>query len=162
MELVKIAVNEIVPYENNPRLNDQAVSAVVESIRQCGYVAPIIVDEDYVILAGHTRLKAAMKLGFETVDCVVVKGLDEEQKRKFRILDNKIHELSNWDVDMLREELEDINLNGIAWFDDLLNPDVADLNDQSEPDIEEEEEETVVCPRCGAVVDGPDMYVEEE
>lgn len=76
-----LSLKEIVPYENNPRHNDNAVEAVAESIRQCEYIAPIIVDEDNTILAGHTRLKAMQKLGKTDAEVMQVTGLTEAQKR---------------------------------------------------------------------------------
>ena len=79
--LNKMFLDELIPYANNPRNNDQAVDAVAESIRQCGYVAPIIVDEEYTILAGHTRYKALQKLGIKEAEVIIVTGLSEEQKR---------------------------------------------------------------------------------
>lgn len=112
MELKKIRIAEIVPYENNPRKNDKAVEAVAESIKQCGYVAPIIIDEQNIILAGHTRYKALIKLGRKEAECVVRSGLTEEQKRKYRILDNKTNELAEWDFDKLAMELEGLSFDG--------------------------------------------------
>lgn len=109
MELVKMKLADLVPYENNPRKNDQAVDAVVESIKQCGYVAPIIVDEENVILAGHTRYKALVKLGRKDVEVVVRAGLSDEQKRKYRILDNKTNEFAEWDFSKLEAELDGLD-----------------------------------------------------
>ena len=82
MEYVKKKLSEIKPYENNPRINDDAVDDVAESIRQCSYITPIIVDEDGVILAGHTRYKALLKLGKKECSVMVVSGLTEDQKKK--------------------------------------------------------------------------------
>ena len=101
------------PYEKNPRNNDAAVDAVVESIKQCGYIAPIIVDEDGVILAGHTRYKALQKLGRTEVECIVKEGLTEEQKKKYRLLDNKTNELANLDLDLLAVELADLDFGDL-------------------------------------------------
>ena len=108
---------DIHPYPNNPRKNDNAVDAVAESIRQCGYIAPIIVDENGVILAGHTRYKALKKLERSVVDVVVKAGLSDEQKRKYRILDNKTAELAEWDYDLLKQELENIDFAELENFD---------------------------------------------
>lgn len=113
MELVEISIKDIHPYERNPRKNDGAVSSVSESIKQCGYVAPIIVDEDHVILAGHTRLKALKKLGYKTAPVVIKEGLTDEQKRKYRILDNKTGELAEWNFDLLAEELEGLDFGDL-------------------------------------------------
>lgn len=98
MELKTLKTAELKPYKNNPRKNDAAVPAVIESIKQCGYIAPIIVDENYEILAGHTRLKALQQIGIEDVECIVRAGLTEEQKKKYRILDNKTNEFAEWDL----------------------------------------------------------------
>lgn len=106
MELVTLPLDKIKPYERNPRKNDEAVAAVMESIRQCTYVAPIIVDENNIILAGHTRYKALKKLGKTEAEVIVKSGLSDEQKRKYRLLDNKTNELAEWDFAMLAEELE--------------------------------------------------------
>lgn len=113
MQLARKKLSEIKPYERNPRKNDQAVDAVAESIRQCGYVAPIIVDEDGIILAGHTRYKALKKLGMEDAEVVVREGLSEETKRKYRLLDNKTSELAEWDFDLLAEELKGLDFGAL-------------------------------------------------
>jgi len=112
MEIVTRKLDDIIPYKNNPRKNDSAVDAVAESIRQCGYCAPIIVDENGVILAGHTRLKAVRKLGWTEVEVCVKTGLTEKQKKKFRILDNKTGEAATWDFELLNLELEEIDFGG--------------------------------------------------
>lgn len=113
MELATLKLTDIKPYERNARKNDQAVSAVAESIRQCEYIAPIIVDENHVILAGHTRWKALKKLGRTEAQCVVKSGLTDEQKRKYRLLDNKTAELAEWDFDLLADELDGLNFRGV-------------------------------------------------
>lgn len=102
-------IADIHPYDKNPRNNDAAVDAVVESIRQCGYIAPIIVDADGVILAGHTRYKALRKLGQTEVECIIKEGLTEEQKKKYRLLDNKTNELADWDLELLADELDGLD-----------------------------------------------------
>lgn len=102
-------VSDIIPYPNNPRNNEEAITYVVESIKQCGYCDPIEVDEDNVILSGHTRLAACKRLGIESVDVVKIFGLTEEQKRKYRILANKTAEIAEWDVNKLEEELEGLD-----------------------------------------------------
>ena len=101
MELKKLKLTEIKPYGKNPRKNDGAVDAVAESIKQCGYCSPIVVDENYEVLAGHTRLKALKKLGRKECEVVVKEGLTEEQKQKYRILDNKTGEMAEWDFNKL-------------------------------------------------------------
>lgn len=109
MQLIKKKLTEIKPYKRNPRINDNAVEAVKESIRQCEYVAPIVVDENGVILAGHTRYKALKEMGVDEIEVCVKSGLTDEQKKKYRILDNKTAELADWDFDLLSDELNSID-----------------------------------------------------
>lgn len=123
MKIVKLKLSEIKPYENNPRRNDQAVDAVAESILQCGYCAPIVVDENNVILAGHTRYKAVKKLGWNEVEVAVKSGLTDEQKRKYRLLDNKTNELAAWDFDLLSEEIEGLDFEGFDFGFNLASTD---------------------------------------
>lgn len=114
LQLVTRKLSDIHPYERNPRLNDPAVDAVVESIRQCSYIAPIVVDEEGVILAGHTRYKALKKLKRKEAQVIVKAGLSEEQRRKYRLLDNKSGELSGWDLDLLADELEGLDFEDLS------------------------------------------------
>lgn len=113
MQLKAMKLRELKPYEKNPRRNDESVDAVAESIRQCEYVAPIIVDENNVILAGHTRYKALKRLGYTEAEVVVKSGLSEEQKRKYRLLDNKTNELAFWDFNLLAEELNGLDFGDL-------------------------------------------------
>lgn len=101
-------LSELVPYESNPRNNDAAVEPVAQSIREFGFKVPIILDKNDVIVAGHTRLMAAKKLGLDKVPCVVADDLTEEQIKAFRLADNKVSELAEWNADLLGEELGDI------------------------------------------------------
>src|ERR671927_1936384 len=91
------AIASIRPYENNPRLNDAAVDAVAASIRAFGFRQPLVVDEQDVIIVGHTRYKAALKLGMTEIPVHVAAGLTPEQARAYRIADNKTASLSPWD-----------------------------------------------------------------
>lgn len=121
--MTTLPINEIRPYENNPRLNDDAVEAVRKSMEQCGYIAPIVVDENNVVLAGHTRLKALKEMGVKECEVLKVEGLSDDEKRKYRLLDNKTNELALWDFDALADELEWLD------FDDLeLDWDVCDTD----------------------------------
>lgn len=121
MELITRKLREIHPYPNNPRKNDKSVDAVAESIAQCGYCAPIVIDEDGVILAGHTRYRALKKLGWKECEVCVAVGLTDEQKRKYRILDNRTNELSAWDFDKLDLELPTLDFGGFDFgFDGLI------------------------------------------
>lgn len=104
-------INLIIPYDNNPRNNDKAVEAVANSIREFGFKVPIIIDKNNVIVAGHTRLKAAKKLGLTDIPVVKADDLTEDQVKAFRLADNKTSELASWNEDLLLEELKAINLD---------------------------------------------------
>ena len=105
MNIVEKKLKEIKPYEKNARKNDDAVKYVAESIKQFGFKVPIVIDKDNVIVAGHTRYKASKELGLETVPCIVADDLTEEQIKAYRLADNKVSEFSEWDFDLLGEEL---------------------------------------------------------
>lgn len=111
-EFVTLAVKDIVPYDNNPRKNDEAVKDVIESIKQCENLDPIEVDEDNVILSGHTRLKALEELDFQETECIRYTGLTKAQKKKYRLLANKTGEKALWDFEKLAEELQDLDFEG--------------------------------------------------
>lgn len=116
MEIIIKGIDEIRPYENNPRVNDGAVGAVAESIREFGFQQPIVVDRDGVIIAGHTRYKAAQKLGMTEVPVVVADNLTDEQVRAYRLADNKTGELAEWDFSALEEELAGIGELDMSLF----------------------------------------------
>jgi hypothetical protein len=103
MNIVEKRLNELKPYENNPRINDGAVKFVKNSIEEFGFKVPIVIDKNGVIVAGHTRYKASQELGLETVPCVVADDLTDEQVKAFRIADNKTAEKASWDLDALNK-----------------------------------------------------------
>ena len=112
MEIIIKKVSELIPYINNPRNNDNAVDAVASSIKNFGFKVPIVVDSNNEIINGHTRLKAAQKLGLETVPVIVADDLTPEQVKAFRLADNKVGEIATWDKESLAIELEELeNLN---------------------------------------------------
>lgn len=104
-EIVQVALDDIREYHRNPRLNDKAVPAVMESIVQFGFWIPVILDNDNTLVAGHTRCKAARRLGMVSVPAVYADHLTEEQIAAFRIADNKVAEGADWDTMMLAEEM---------------------------------------------------------
>ena len=114
MNIVEKKLAEIKPYEKNPRMNDSAVKEVRKSIEQFGWQQPIVVDNDGVIIVGHTRFKAAQEMGLETVPVVVASNLTPVQARAYRIADNKTSDFSIFDNKLLLEELEAIELDGGA------------------------------------------------
>lgn len=117
MEIVEKSVKELKPYARNPRLNDDAVPKVAESIKAYGFKVPIIIDKDGVVVTGHTRLKAAKKLGMETVPCIVADDLTPEQIKAFRLADNKVSEESVWDNKLLLDELSFLGPDIFTGFD---------------------------------------------
>lgn len=115
-------VADLNPYANNPRLNDGAVDAVAASIKEFGFKVPIVVDSDGVIVTGHTRVKAAEKLGLESVPVIVASDLSPEQVKAFRLADNKTSELAEWDMgklDIELGEIENIDMNDFGFNIDL-------------------------------------------
>lgn len=125
MKIIEKKLIELKEYENNPRNNDGAVRAVAKSIKEFGFKVPIIIDSDGVIVAGHTRRKAAEYLGLETVPCIVADDLSPEQVKAFRLADNKTGELADWDFDKLEEELEELSnaefdMSGFGFMDGVV------------------------------------------
>lgn len=151
MKVIMRSVNDVIPYENNPRVNDKAVEAVAASVKEFGFKQPIVVDSAGVIVVGHTRLKAAKLLGMDKVPVVVADDLTDEQIREYRLADNKTAELAEWDFGKLQEEMDalkdvDMSVFGFdvadAEFDDV-------VDDKSESEYDDSEDETVTCPNCG-------------
>lgn len=109
MNITDIRTCDLKPYENNPRLNEDAVDLVAASIDEFGFKQPIVVDKDLIIIAGHTRWKAAQKLGLETVPCIQADDLTPTQVKAYRLADNKVAEAAQWDLDALQFELEELD-----------------------------------------------------
>lgn len=162
MKIQEFSIENVKPYERNPRKNGDAVEMVGASIEKFGFNVPIIVDEEGVIIAGHTRYLAAKKMGMKTVPVVVAEGLSEDQVRQYRIIDNKTGEISAWDYDKLMMELDaipeiDMGAFGFGDFSGETDPeeDEADLStnldDGFELDLSEYEDEAFdnECPYCG-------------
>ena len=116
MRVQEVSIEKLTPYAMNPRFNDDAVDAVAASIREFGFKVPIIADKDGVIVAGHTRLKAAKQLGMTKVPVIYADDLDEEQIRAFRLADNKVGELATWDMEKLDLEMESFTLIDMQTF----------------------------------------------
>ena len=136
MELTERKLTDIMPYEKNPRKNDKAVEYVANSIDKFGFKVPLVIDKNNVIVCGHTRYKAAKKLGLETVPCVMADDLSDEQISAFRLADNKVSEIAEWDFDLLNEELETIKDIDMGDF----NFDVIEFETHEEWEQEEQEE----------------------
>lgn len=108
MKIYDLKLDEVKPYEKNPRKNDAAVDKVAESIKQFGFKVPLVIDKNNVIVTGHTRYKAAVKLKLDTMPCIMADDLTDEQIKAYRLADNKVAEFSDWDMDLLTQELDDI------------------------------------------------------
>lgn len=130
MDIKNIAISEIKPYKNNPRINDNAVDAVAASISEFGFRVPLVIDKNNTIVCGHTRYKAAKKLGLTTVPAVIADDLTSAQVKAFRLADNKVAELSSWDDELLKIELNDLS--------DIIDLNMADfgfeLDENQQPD----------------------------
>lgn len=149
------ALTEIKAYRNNPRNNEQAIKPVMESIQNFGFIVPILLDQNNVILAGHTRKKAAENLNLKEVPCIYIEDLTEEQVRAFRLVDNKTAEFSEWDIEKLEEELSniiDMDMESLFHFPDFSaeNIDVSDEDFLQQSELSQHKKvKTVVCPHCG-------------
>lgn len=153
MKIVEIDVDKLKAYEKNPRKNDKAVNAVAESIRQFGFKVPIVIDTDNVIVAGHTRVKAANMLKLKKVPCIVADDLTDEQIKAFRLADNKVAELAGWDFDLLIDEIEGVDgVDMTAFGFEAVNYDGEDydlsLNLDEEPSPKNKQVKTCRCPKC--------------
>ena len=125
LNIIYLKTDELIPYDRNPRYNDEAVDAVAKSIKEFGFRVPIVVDANHVIIAGHTRAKGAKVLGMEEVPCIVADDLTPEQIKAFRIADNKTAEIAKWDYELLPIELKELQTDG---FDlSLLGFDTTEL-----------------------------------
>lgn len=155
-EIEWMPIGCIKPYDRNPRRNDGAVEALAKSITEFGFKNPIIVDKDLVIIAGHTRLKAAKLLGLKEVPVVVASDLSEAQTRAYRLADNKIGELAEWDDDLLQEELDaledEFDMEDFG-FEAEIADDAQVMEGISEPPIPDVPEEPISKPgdvwKCG-------------
>lgn len=158
MEIENWPIGDVKPYPNNPRINDDAVEKVANSIKEFGWQQPIVVDSDGVIIVGHTRLKAAQLLGLDEVPVTVADNLTPNQVQAYRLADNKTGELASWDWEKLNVELENID-----WFDcnmadfgfkldDEFSGDLKELKNTSQeidPNSFSDDKFTCECPRCG-------------
>ena len=111
--ITNLKINEIKPYESNPRNSELSLPKVKDSIKNFGFNQPILIDKDNVIITGHTRYKAAKELELDNVPCIIVTDLSEQQIKAYRIADNKVGQDSSWDVALLKEELQKLRLENI-------------------------------------------------
>lgn len=152
MNIQNVKVKDLKPYEKNPRKNDSAVDAVAASIKEFGFKVPIVVDKENVIIAGHTRLKAAEKLGLKEVPVIIADDLTPEQIKAFRLADNKTAELAGWDFDLLDAEIfsiDNIDMEQFGFSDETFEQHLP--GDDGEVDVDEFDDDKfeIECPRCG-------------
>jgi ParB-like chromosome segregation protein Spo0J len=141
MEVKLINIDKIKPYDKNPRINDNAVDKVAESIKQFGFKQPIVVDSNSVVIVGHTRLRAAQKLKIKEVPVLVADDLSDEKAKAYRLADNKTNEFSEWDIELLQGELMELNdfeidMSDFGFDYDELNKSLNDDDEHSDKNKE--------------------------
>jgi len=156
MKVEQWEIDRIKPYPGNPRRNDRAVEAVAKSIREFGFRQPIVVDSGGVIVVGHTRYKAALKLGLKTVPVHVAADLTPQQARAYRLADNRTAETAEWDVELLPIELGELRGDGVDLkLLGFTDKELAEYLREFDTDLEGGEGEaaeaadTIRCPKCG-------------
>jgi len=161
LKIEMLSIEELVPYSKNARHNEKAVDKVASSIKEFGFKNPIIIDANNEIIAGHTRLLAAKKLGIIEVPTIMAEDLSPEQVRAFRIADNKTGEYAEWDFELLAQELEELNKEGYSL--DLTGFDFSEaekLMDEFKQETEENmEEETVPAPPENPITKRGDIWL---
>lgn len=161
MEIINKKIDDITPYENNPRNNDEAVDYVAKSIEKFGFKVPIILDKNNVIVTGHTRLKAAKKLGLKEVPTIMADDLTDEQIKAFRLADNKVSEYATWNDDLLNIELQDLDID-MSEFG-FLNDEDINIDDffvETEEETKEEKTKQIKCPCCNEIFEMKDEYIQ--
>ena len=152
MEIKYIPISEIIPYDKNPRKNDEAIEIVAKSIKEFGFINPIILDDENIVVAGHTRLKAAMKLGITEIPILRVDNLSNEQIAAFRIMDNKSSEKASWDYEVLKAEFTDLKEAGVdlnlTGFEELEINSVFEDSNNDANEIEKLGNLVITCPKC--------------
>ena len=156
LEIITMKIADIHPYEHNPRNNDAAVESVARSIQEFGFKNPILLDADHVIIAGHTRLRAAISLGMTEVPCVIATDLTPEQVKAFRIADNKTAEIAEWNYELLPLEIKDLQTSNfdlsllgfdLTELEKMLLDEPVETEGETDPDAAPEvQEESVSVP----------------
>lgn len=149
LEVKYIPIKNIKPYKNNPRLNEETIPYVMNSIKEFGFKNPIILDKENIIICGHTRAESAKRLGMEEVPVIYADDLTDEQVKALRLADNKVSEKSMWNYSKLDEELEGIFNIDMSMFDfvndDINWDDVEELTDET---YDKPEHNMLECPNC--------------
>ena len=155
-----MGLNEIIPYEFNPRFNDEAVEKVAESIKAFGFKVPVIIDTNNVLIAGHTRIKASEKIGLKEIPVIRATDLTDEQVKAYRLADNKVAEFSEWDYELLESELSDIlNMDMEAFgFEELFD----EMEAESDIDLYTDKVETPVYEVTGEKPSLEELFDDEK
>lgn len=150
-----VDIDKLIPYINNARTHSpEQIKQIQASIREFGFINPVLIDGNFNIIAGHARVMAAKAEGMDKVPCLFIEHLTEAQKKAYILADNKLAENAGWDMEILKielEELQDLNFDiEITGFDaNLLNePEALDLEDEV-CDTDEEQKQVCRCPKCG-------------
>ena len=148
MDVRNISVKDLIPYKRNTKKHDKTqINNVAESIKQYGFIQPIVIDKNNVVVIGHCRLLAAKQLKMKEVPCVCVEDLTDEQVKALRIVDNKSNE-SEWDFDILPDELADLDLTDFDFS--FCIPDDDELPDfEDDPSKNKSKSDVCQCPKCG-------------
>lgn len=149
-DVQEVSLSLIRPYERNAKTHGpQQIEKLKNSIQEFGFIAPCLIDSEYNLIAGHGRVMAARELGMETVPCVFVDGLTEEQRRAYILADNRLTEMGGWDYALRDLELAEINIDMADFgFDEVKMPDFEDMFAPA-PERPPKEPERVKCPHCG-------------
>jgi len=148
MQIVYKKLEELTPYENNPRHNDNATDYVANSIKEFGFKVPIIIDKNGIIVAGHTRYEASKQLGLKEVPVIIADDLSEEQIKAFRLADNKVGEFASWDFDKLELELEDLGIDMSDFGFEMPEIDWENVEELTEENYSEPTHNMLECPKC--------------
>ena len=154
LKIEYVDIDSIKPYKNNPRHNEEAIPYVMNSIKEFGFKNPIIIDKNNVIIAGHTRLESAKRLGMKEVPIIHADDLTEEQVKAFRLADNKVSEKAEWNFELLDEELNDLDIDMEQYgFDKIEDINFEDFYEDNEVKKDEEKKQTIVCPYCNKEIE---------
>ena len=154
MIIENLPIENLIPYIRNPRKNENTIEKVASSIKEFGFRQPIVVDDEKVIIAGHTRYEAAKRLQLSIVPVHVAKGLTEQQVKAYRIADNRVGQASEWDYDLLKLEIEELAKPELTGFEDFEISDILkEINfspgtESEQSKLDELEPKMIECPFC--------------
>lgn len=148
LKIEYVDIDSIKPYENNPRHNEEAIPYVMNSIKEFGFKNPIIIDKNNVIIAGHTRLESAKRLGMKEVPIIHADDLTEEQVKAFRLADNKVSEKAEWNFELLDEELENLDIDMSDFGFENVDIEWDKVEELTEKNYDEPTHNMLECPNC--------------